>query len=74
MNEKNIDGLVDLLTIMTNKIKSLEDWKKGIDERVAAEEEAREQSQKEFNEFIERRKAEEEKRATDAAALREMMV
>lgn len=74
MTQQNIDGLVDLLTIMTNKIRVLEDWKKGIDERVAAEDEARQQSQKEFDEFIERRKAEEEKRATDAAALREMMV
>ncbi len=71
---EQLKQLLDLLHGMAHDVESLKAWRDEQTAKIKAEEEEAEATQREFDEFIERRKAEEAKRAADEAALRLMMM
>ena len=74
MNEKSIRDLLGLLTTMADEIKSLKTWRAEQDQRQAEEDAKAEESQREFENFIRQRRAEEAQQAKDAEELKKMMM
>lgn len=74
MNEKSIKNIIDLLTVMSEEIKDLKQWRAEQEQRQAEEDAKAEESQREFEDFINRRRAEEKKRAEDAEKLKKFMM
>ena len=73
MNEKSINDLLALLTTMSDEIKSLKDWRNEQTQRQAEEAAKAEESQKEFQNWLDERKAKEQHEQEQARLLRDMM-
>lgn len=74
MNEKNINDLLSLLDVMSTEIKSLKAWKAEQTQRQVEEEAKAVESQREFENWLQERKAKEQHEEEQARLLRDMMV
>lgn len=74
MNEELLTQISNAITVMANEIKSLKEWRNGIDQQCKEEDAKAEETKREFEKFISERKAEEARRAADADELKKMMM
>lgn len=74
MNEKNITDLLALLTTMADEIKNLKAWRNEQTQKQAEEEAEREQSNTEFENWLNERRAQEQREQQSAEELKKLMM